>query len=238
MKSREGTVVDADDLLAKLEEMAAAEIVARADVVPGEPDAGTDEPPIVPVFSHSSRGGDQEGVQRARDIALAAIRFYLLHANPHTVLTFNPKESLAFTGKTGPYLQYMHARMCAILRRAVGVAASFSSPSGGGAPAHGDLKVAATQAALLIHQTEKQLLLRIARFPDVIADAAAQRDPSHVAQFAYDFAQAFADFYRDCPVLNADTAELRDARLVLVARCRETLAEALRLLGIAALEEM
>ncbi|MBI2483546.1 arginine--tRNA ligase, partial [Candidatus Uhrbacteria bacterium] len=94
MKSREGTVVDADDLIGALEEMAREEIRTRATSAEGE---------VVVTDA---------ALARARDIALAAIKFYLLLVTPESTVTFNPKESLAFTGKTGPYVQYMHARCC------------------------------------------------------------------------------------------------------------------------------
>ncbi|MBI4143229.1 arginine--tRNA ligase [Candidatus Uhrbacteria bacterium] len=234
MKSREGTVVDADDLIAELTRLAEEEIRKRADVVPGEPAAGTDEPPVV--VSDTT-------LARAKDIALAAVKFYLLLVTPETTVTFDPKASLAFTGKTGPYLQYMHARMCSIQRKAnvhlpqpssdghwSGETESDFSPSLGEGEVEGEGK-------LLIHPTEKQLLLRIARFPDVVAEAADQLDPSTLAQFLYDFAKAFADFYRDVPVIKAEP-DVRAARLALLDATRITLARGLTLLGITPLEEM
>jgi len=214
MKSREGTVVDADDLIAELTRLAEEEIRKRADAVPGEPTAGTDEPPIVV---------SDAALARAKDIALAAVKFYLLLVTPETTVTFDPKASLAFTGKTGPYLQYMHARICSIQRRAE--ASGVSSQRTG------------SDADLLTEASEKQLLLCIARFPDVVAAAADHLDPSTLAQFLYDFAKTFADFYRDVPVLKAN-ADVRAARLALIGAARLVLARGLTILGIAPLEAM
>ncbi|MBI4433387.1 arginine--tRNA ligase [Candidatus Uhrbacteria bacterium] len=204
MKSREGTVVDADDLIGELEEMAREEIRMRATSAEGE---------VVVTDA---------ALARARDIALAAIKFYLLLVTPESTVTFNPKESLAFTGKTGPYVQYMHARCCAMLRKA---ADQPPLPEGRG------------KMHLLVHPAEQQLLRMIAQFPDVIAVAADQLDPSTLTQFVYELAKTFADFYRDVPVLKAER-ELRAARLALVRATRLVLARSLTLLGMTPLEEM
>lgn len=212
MKSREGTVVDADDLIAELTRLAEGEIRARADAVPGAPAAGTDEPPVVV---------SEEALSRAKDIALAAVKFYLLLVTPESTVTFNPKESLAFTGKTGPYLQYMHARIRSMQRKNLDAHVAFNPAC----------------APLLAQSTEKQLLLHIAQFPDVVAASADALDPSTLAQFLYDFAKAFADFYRDVPVNKAE-GEIRSARLALVEATRTVLARGLTLLGITPLEEM
>jgi len=228
MKSREGTVVDADDLIGELTRLAEEEIRKRADAVPGEPAAGTTEPEVLV---------SDAALARAKDIALAAVRFYLLLITPETTVTFDPKASLAFTGKTGPYVQYMHARICAIRRKARVQESGIKSQESG-------------DPTLLIHPTEKQLLLQIARFPDVIAAAADQLDPSGVVQYLYDFAKLFADFYRDVPVLQPEkgsgtlsmsseaVSELRGARLALCDAVRIVLARGLTLLGIAPLSEM
>ncbi|MFH1430343.1 MAG: arginine--tRNA ligase [Candidatus Uhrbacteria bacterium] len=213
MKSREGTVVDADDLLDELERLAMAEIEQRADIVPGEPDFGTTEPPIIV---------DEDASERAHAIALAAIRFFMLHVTPEAVVTFNPNESIAFTGKTGPYLQYMHARMCSIARKST---------------EKERVNAEAVDASLLREPAEKQLLVRIARFPDVVAEAAERLDPSVLAQFLYDLARTFADFYRDVPVNQAE-GDLRTVRLALLHATRQVFARGLTLLGIEPIERM
>ncbi|MDO8599669.1 MAG: arginine--tRNA ligase, partial [bacterium] len=213
MKSREGTVVDADDLIGELTRLAEEEIRSRADAVPGDPAAGTTEPAVIV---------SPAALARAKDIALAAVRFYLLLVTPETTVTFDPKASLQFTGKTGPYAQYMHARICSIQRRAGNLESGISNLE---------------SAGLLTHPTERQLLLAIARFPDVVATAADQLDPSGLAQYLYDFAKLFADFYRDVPVNKAEGAT-REARHVLVDAVRIVLARALTILGITPLEEM
>jgi arginyl-tRNA synthetase len=140
---------------------------------------------------------------------------------PESTVTFNPKESLAFTGKTGPYVQYMHARIRSMQRKC---------PD---APAEFDVEF----AKLLAHPTERKLLIAIAQFPDVVAASADALDPSTLVQYLYDFAKIFADFYHDVPVLKAD-ADVRSARLALADATRIVLARGLTLLGITPLEEM
>ncbi|MDO8621608.1 MAG: arginine--tRNA ligase [bacterium] len=224
MKSREGTVVDADDLIGELARLAEEEIRKRADPVPGEPAAGTTEPEVLV---------SDAAIARAQDIALAAVKFYLLLVTPETTVTFNPKESLAFTGKTGPYVQYMHARLCSIRRRAGNLESGICPPK-----ADPPLAENLESSGLFTHPTEHRLLIQIARFPDVVATAADALDPSGLVQYLYDFARLFADFYHDVPVLKADTAELRQARLALCDAVRTVLARGLTLLGIAPLSEM
>ncbi|MBI4434483.1 arginine--tRNA ligase [Candidatus Uhrbacteria bacterium] len=225
MKSREGTVVDADDLVGELVRLAEEEIRKRADVVPGEPAAGTTEPEVLV---------SPAALARAKDIALAAVKFYLLLVTPETTVTFDPKASLAFTGKTGPYVQYMHARICSIRRKSQSIVVSRQSIG--------------VDASLLKEASERQLLLAVARFPDVVAAAADQLDPSGLVQYLYDFAKLFADFYHDVPVLSArggsasggkaPAHDLRQARLALCDAVRIVLARGLTLIGIAPLSEM
>ncbi|MEK7516153.1 MAG: arginine--tRNA ligase [Patescibacteria group bacterium] len=195
MKSREGTVVDADLMLAKLEEYAAEEIKARHD--------------------HLSA---REVRARTRAVALAALKFYILEVTPESDMHFDPRASLSFTGRTGPYLQYTYARVSSILRKA------------GRIPRHANV-------ALLREDAEYELALILAQYPDVIRASAAALDPSLLARFLYTVAQGLNDFYRDIPVLKAE-ADLRAARLRLVSAARSVLASGLALLGIPVLEEM
>jgi arginyl-tRNA synthetase len=199
MKSREGTVVDIDELVQHLSELAAAEIKERHDFI------------------------DQSEIdKRAQEIALGAVKFYLLSVSAPNGMTFNPKESLAFTGKTGPYLQYTNARIQSILRKA-----AESSSTGAGR----------VDTSVLAAPTEWQLILRLAEFADVISSAANGRDPSIVARYSYDLSKSFAEFYEQVPVLKAD-ASVRRARLSLLRAVGLVLGRCLFLLGIPAPKEM
>jgi arginyl-tRNA synthetase len=199
MKSREGTVVDIDELVRHLSELAAAEIKERHDFLdPSEVD------------------------KRAQEIALGAVKFYLLSVSAPNGMTFNPKESLAFVGKTGPYLQYTNARIQSILRKA----AELGSTGAG-----------RVDVSVLNTPTEWQLVMRLAEFADVISSAANERDPSIVARYCYDLSKSFAEFYEQAPVLKADPS-VRRARLSLLRAVGLVLGRSMYLLGIPAPKEM
>ena len=203
MKSREGTVVDADDLIDSLRDGALEEIVSKGrEEAVGEPAAV------------------------AEKIALGALHYYLLKATPTKDMLFNPKESLSFNGDTGPYLQYMGARMCSILRKAEEIGLSALS--------------AGEAAALLSHEAEWELVKVLEQYPKVLVRAARNLDPSHLAGYLYDVAKAFSRFYHDCPTLALaqDDGRLASARLLLVTCARQVLENGLRLILVPFLETM
>lgn len=154
----------------------------------------------------------------AEAIGIGAVRYNIARVQAEKVITFRWEEALAFEGNAAPFLQYAHARTCGILAKA---------------PAHG-----AADATLLVHPQEQRLLRGVARFPTAVRDAAVARRVHAVAGFAADFAAQFNQFYRDCPVLTADTPMLRDARLALVDAARAVLRNVLDVLGIQAPDEM
>lgn len=185
MKSREGTVVDADDLIDSLHAQALKAINERGrDEAVGNPD------------------------DVAEKVALAALHYYLLQITPVKDMLYNPEESLSFNGNTGPYLQYMGARISSILRKA----------SEKGLEPSSDEK----DLALLTHESEWALIKELGKFPSVVAKAADDLDPSQVALYLYDVCKSFSAFYRDCPILSLDEQNktLARARLEL---CRCTL---------------
>ena len=203
MKSREGTVVDADDLINSLRDGALEEIVSK----------GREE-----------AVGDPAAV--AEKIALGALHYYLLKATPTKDMLFNPKESLSFNGDTGPYLQYMGARICSILRKAQEV---------GLAP------LAASEAAsLLTHEAEWELVKVLEQYPKILVKAAQNLDPSQVAGYLYDVAKAFSRFYHDCPTLALaqENGQLASARLFLATCTRQVLENGLDLILVPFLETM
>ena len=200
MKSREGTVVDGDDLINTLRDGALEEISAK----------GRDE-----------AVGDPAAV--AEKIALGALHYFLLQVSPTKDMIFNPKESLAFTGNTGPYLQYMGARISSILRKV----ADDPSLAGG-----------SVQAGLLTHDAEWELLKILGEFPKQTLRAAQNQDPSVITGFIYDLSKAFSRFYHDCPILAAGSPDLARTRLELVRACRIVLKNALDLVLVPFLESM
>jgi arginyl-tRNA synthetase len=198
MKSREGTVVDADDLLDSLKAMALEEI------------RGKDREEAV---------GNPEDT--AEKIALGALHYYLLSVSPSKDMLFNPKESLSFTGNTGPYQQYMGARIASLLRKAE----SMGQENGEGSP------------ALLTGDAEWELVRSIAAYPEAVNTAAETLDPSVLQNYLYELSKAFSRFYHDCPILGAEPP-LSSARLALVHRLIAVLRDCLYLINIPFLEAM
>ena len=140
-------------------------------------------------------------------------------------MLFNPEESLSFNGNTGPYLQYMGARITSILAKAE---ESSTRPAA-------DAKATAGQ---LTAPEEWELIKTLGAFPDVLANAAEHLDPSAVALYLYDIARIFGKFYQQCPILTAETPALASARLYL-ARCTLTVIKnAMELVLIPYLPEM
>ncbi|GHV78772.1 arginine--tRNA ligase [Spirochaetia bacterium] len=197
MKSREGTVVDADDLIDSLKDLALEEIRSK---------------------DREEAVGDSAEV--AEKIALGALHYYLLQVTPAKDMLFDPKESLSFNGNTGPYLQYMGARISSILRKA------NSNTTGNIKP------------ELLGSDAEWELVKTISAYPNAVADAAARMDPSILAAYLYDLSKGFSRFYHDCPILNAASPDLAAGRLALSKGVLRVLRDALGLIGIPFLETM
>jgi arginyl-tRNA synthetase len=199
MKSREGTVVDADNLIDELRDMALVEIKSkeREEIV-----------------------GD--AAQTAEKIALGALHYYLLQVSPERDMLFNPKESLSFNGNTGPYLQYMGARISSILHKDEAK----------------KLHDGLVKAELLQTDSEWELIKTIANYPSVLADAAKDMNPSVLASWLYELSKNFSRFYHECPVLSAETEDLQRARLALCRCVLAVLHAALDLVCIPFLESM
>ena len=203
MKSREGKVVDADGLLDEVEALSAEAVLAK------HPDLSPDELAL-----------------RKRQIALGAIRFYLLNVNLDKDIYFDPAASVSFEGDTGPYIQYSHTRICGILRKAASSQSSSSSSS------------SSTPEASLGNDDEMALGLLLLRFPRAVRDAAETCNPARLAGHVLEIARSFAQFYHDNPVLQAETPDLVAARLELCRAVQVVLQRGLRLLGIDAPEQM
>lgn len=161
---------------------------------------------------------EERRVAIAETIGLGALRYNMLRVQAEKAITFRWEEALNFEGNSAPFLQYAHARACSILAKA--------GDAGEGEP------------RLLLHPQEQRLLRWIAKFPSSLREAAGGRRVHAVASYASDFAAQFNQFYRDCPVLTAEPASLRDARLALVDATRLVLRNALDCLGVVAPAEM
>ncbi len=190
MKSREGTVVDADDLLADLTQLAKDEIIAKGrDSIVEDVDA----------TSHA--------------IALGALNYFLLQVQPARDMTFDPQESLSFTGNTGPYIQYTGARLCSLLAK---------SPEGLPDPV----------VERLDRDEERGLIAHLSEFPAVAAKAAEEYNSASICAYLYQLARSFSRYYHDVPILSGDDKELIASRLYLVEAVRRVLETAMELVGI------
>lgn len=199
MKSREGTVVDADDLIDTLHADALSEIKEK----------GRD--------TELSNADDV-----AEKVALSALHYYLLQVSPAKDMLFNPEESLSFNGNTGPYLQYMGARINSILAKA----------------RENGLSSENADAALLNESEEWELIKALGTFPETVAKAAENLDPSIMTAYVYDVSKLFSKFYQQCPIVNAKTAELASARLYLAECTLTVMKSAMELVLVPFLDKM
>ncbi len=195
MKSREGTVVDADDLIDQLATMAEEEIRSKG---------------------RTDSVGDVG--ETAEKISMAALHYYLLQTGPAKDMVFNPEDSLSFTGNTGPYLQYVGARISSMLRKEA--APESVSPT---AP-----------------QTEEEweLIHRLSAYPLVVEEAARTYNPSLLAGALYETAKTFSRFYHDHPIAVAEDPTVRANRLALSAAVRNVMRHGLTALNIPFVEKM
>jgi len=200
MKSREGTVVDADDLIDSLRDLALDEI--------------------------KEKGREEEvgnPIEVAEKIALGALHYFLLQTSPVKDMLFDPKESLSFTGNTGPYLQYMGARISSMIRKSKGSE---------------ELGVRSDFYSLLVADSEWELVKIIAGYPQAVSEAALNLDPSRIAGYLYELSKAFSRFYHECPILNCEDKNLSKARLELSYAVMLILKDAFSLVCIPFLEVM
>lgn len=193
MKSREGTVVDADNLIWELCDLAKVEIIERnKDINP------------------------EEAKERALKISLAAIKYKLLKTNVFRDMIFDPKESLSFDGDTGPYLLYSYARANSILAKVLKSEGDFHE-------------------TVNLEDSEFALIQKIASFPELLRFAGENRNPSLVANYAFELSQIFNEFYHNCQVANSVNTNIR---LKLVESFKIVLGKSLNILGIESLEKM
>ncbi len=205
MKSREGTVVDADDLI---EEMAS--IAAKH----------TQESGKVNDFTEA------ELKELYETIGLGALKFFLLRVDPKKRMVFNPEESIDFHGFTGPFIQYTHARIKSILRKA-------------GADAQDNVegfKFNPESSPLL--RLEKELLLLLEQYSTIIRQAAMEYNPSVLAIYVFNVAQTYNTFYTEHSVMQAETGEKKSLRLAISQLTAAVIKNAMGLLGIKVPERM
>ena len=200
MKTREGTVVDADDMIDEMVN------VSRQK---------TEELGKVKDFT------TEELHELFDTIGLGALKFFLLRVDPKKKMLFNPEESIDFHGFTGPFIQYTHARIKSILRKEGGAGI--------------DTAAASKQTLLPL---ERKLLIVLEQFPVMIEQAAAEHNPSVIANYVYDVAKTYNTFYTEHSVSNAESAEKKQLRLHLCQMTANIISSAMGLLGIKVPERM
>ena len=202
MKSREGTVVDADDLMAEMIETAretSKELGKLDDCSP------------------------EEAENIVRMIGLGALKYFILKVDPKKNMTFNPKESIDFNGNTGPFIQYTHARIQSIQRKA--------AEQGIEMPDH-------LSEDVKLSEKEEALVQLLSDFESVVKQAGTEYNVSLVANYAYDLVKEYNQFYHDFPILREENVALRNFRLMLSKNAALTIKKAMGLLGIEVPERM
>jgi arginyl-tRNA synthetase len=202
MKSREGTVVDADDLIAEMIEEAEKQTreLGKIDEMTAE-----------------------EARALYRMIGLGALKFFLLKVDPKKRMLFNPNESIQLQGFTGPFIQYTHARIRALLRKAeaAGVTASTKGAEN-----------------ITLEPAEREVIVVLSAFPEKVREAGATYSPAVIANYVYELAKEYNQFYQSIPVLSeADPVRVR-FRVALSEAVGRTIRTAMRLLGIDVPERM
>ncbi|MBR5464692.1 MAG: arginine--tRNA ligase [Alistipes sp.] len=200
MKSREGTVVDADDLIADMVKTA-REMSAEL----GKLDGCTEE--------------EAEAVSTM--VGLGALKYFILKVDPKKTMLFDPRESIDFNGNTGPFIQYTHARICSVLRKAAEQGIAY------------DTKAEADYIA-----EEIELVKMLADYPATVAAAGENFAPSIIGAYIYELAKNFNGYYHDHSILKEEHAEVRKLRLQLAATVASVIRKGMKLLGIDVPERM
>ncbi len=195
MKSREGTVVDADDLI--------EEMVSTA-------------------YNMSKELGKLDGLTETeiesivRMVGMGALKYFILKVDPKKNMTFNPQESIDFNGNTGPFIQYTHARIQSVLRKAseVGLSIPNNTPD--------------TE----IGSKERELVKMVSMFPGIVLQAGMDLSPALVANYCYELAKEYNQFYHDFPILKEENNDVRNLRLIISRAVASVIKQSMWLLGI------
>lgn len=198
MKSREGTVVDADDIIEEMIDTAGqmADELGKLDDY-----------------------NDEEKYDVYRKIGLGALKYFLLKVDPKKNMVFDPKESIDFNGNTGPFIQYTYARIRSVMRKAGDI----------------DFRI---KKKVDFNEKEIALLKSVYEYPSVLRAAADSYNPSLIANYLYEIAKEYNQFYHDYSILQAENETIRDSRLLLSEIYGNIISRAMYLLGIEVPERM
>lgn len=197
MKSREGTVVDADDLMQEMYNTAKekAEELGKLENLTIE-----------------------EKEKSYETVGIGALKYFMLKVDPRKKMLFNPKDSIEFNGNTGPFIQYTYARIQSLLHKAE----------------YSQQKV----DAYTLNASEKDLIMNLVNFKEVVSRAADTFSPALVANYVYDLVKSYNSFYQNNPVLSHEDANARQFRLELSHLTAKTIKKGLKLLGIGTVDRM
>jgi arginyl-tRNA synthetase len=197
MKSREGTVVDADDLMEEMEQKAKEQTEAKGKI---------------------NEFGEEEKQQLFHMIGMGALKYFLLKVDPKKRLLFDPAESVELEGHTGPFIQYTHARIKSVLRKA---------------------KITNNNIAVVkLAAEELDLILTLTQFPAIIQTAAEGYSPAIIANYVYELAKTYNKFYQVCPIIQVEDEAVKQFRLQLSAAAGKVINKGMKLLGIEVPERM
>ena len=200
MKSREGTVVDADDMVDTMIQLAKEQ---------------------------TEQAGKTEGFSEAelmalyRMIGLGALKFYLLRVDPKKKMIFNPQESIDLHGFTSTFVQYAHARICSILRKEKDW-----------------VKIAQPDTAIPVSGYERDMIIELDNYTQVIKSAAQEYNPSLICNYAFHLAQLFNTFYDQHSISKEENVHAKQVRMFIITQTAKTLKHAMHLLGIDLPEKM
>lgn len=196
MKSREGTVVDADDLM--------QEVVNQAELMTQE-------------RGHIEGLTEDEKAALFRLIGMGGLKYYLLKVDPKKRMLFNPEESIELNGNTGPFIQYAHARIKSLLKKAG--------------------QIGALKETTILPE-EKEIIKQLVEFPSVVDEAAKNYSPALIANYSYELVKLYNTFYQSVPILIEENEDLKNMRLVLSENVAKVIKLSMHLLGIDVPEKM
>lgn len=196
MKSREGTVVDADDLV---EEMVATAKETSQEL--GKLDGVSEE----------------EADNISRVVGMGALKYFILKVDPKKNMTFNPKESIDFNGNTGPFIQYTHARIQSVIRKANEQGLSIPN---------------SLSSDIELTTKEETLIQLVADYAAIVKQAGDEYNPALIANYIYDLVKEYNQFYHDFTILKEENARLKDFRLMLSSEVAKVVKSGMSLLGI------
>jgi arginyl-tRNA synthetase len=194
MKSREGTVVDADDLMQEMTDTARERTME---------------------LGKTEGFAEAEANELYNTLAMGALKYFLLKVDPKKRMMFNPEESIDFQGHTGPFIQYTHARICSILRKA-----------------HAQGIVGRTNDYPFLQASERDVIYLLGDYHKIIADAGREYSPALISQYAYDLAKAYNRFYNEVNIFNETDPNAQAFRVAFSGVVGETISKAMALLGI------